>query len=335
MTPASDRAYRFNARQREEQIPRVSVIIVSYNTREMTLACLRSVFEQTAETPIEVVIVDNASSDGSPEAIEAEFPQARLIRSRENLGFARANNLAASVARGDLLLLLNPDTLVLDRAIDRLAVFASTRPEARIWGGRTVFADGSLNPTSCWRFMSLWSLFALATGLTALWRDSPLFNPEGYGGWRRDSVREVEMVTGCLLLISREFWNELGGFDESFFMYGEEADLCYRAREAGARPMFTPSATVVHYGDGSIQMLSAKMINLYSGKVLFMTKHWSKPKRLAGIVLLELLVLLRTLANTALAGFTDSHTRRVAAEGWQGLWQARSRWAQGYPPAAR
>ena len=172
--------------ERDRTRSTVSILIVSYNTREMTLACLRSVFEQTHAVDFEVIVVDNASSDASSDAIERQFPQTRLIRSAENLGFAKANNLAARAAGGEFLLLLNPDTVVLDCAIDRLMEFAAERPKAGIWGGRTLFADGSLNPTSCWRFMSLWSLFAQATGLTALWRDSPLFNPEGYGGWRRE-----------------------------------------------------------------------------------------------------------------------------------------------------
>jgi GT2 family glycosyltransferase len=315
--------------------PAVSVLVVSYNTREMTVGCLRSVFEQTEATPFELIVVDNASGDGSADAVEREFPMARLIRSAENLGFAKANNLAAKEATGDFLLLLNPDTVVLDHAIDRLMAFAAERSEAGIWGGRTLFPDGSLNPTSCWRFMSLWSLFAQAVGLTALWRDSEVFNPEGYGGWRRDSVREVELVTGCLLLIRRNLWNQLGGFDESFFMYGEEADLCYRARIMGVRPMMTPDAAIIHYDGASDRVLSAKVTKLLSGKVLFMKKHWPLPKRVAGVVLLELLVLVRMLGLSLMSVITGSRGRLSAAGEWRDVWLARGRWAQGYRPLAR
>ena len=147
--------------------PSLSVLIASYNTREMTLACLRSISAEAGSDDFEVIVVDNGSADGSAAAVEAECPAVKLIRSTENLGFARANNLAALRAAGSFILLLNSDTLVRDLAIDRLVAFANANPQAGIWGGRTVFADGSLNPKSCWRFMSLWSLFAQAVGLDA------------------------------------------------------------------------------------------------------------------------------------------------------------------------
>jgi GT2 family glycosyltransferase len=131
--------------------PDVSIIVVSYGTREMTLECLRSIKEDTGGTDHEVIVVDNNSSDGSPGAIAAEFPRFRLMVQSTNLGFAAACNLAAVDARGEYLLLLNPDTVVQGSAIDRLLLFARGRPEAGIWGGRTVFADGKLNPMSCWR----------------------------------------------------------------------------------------------------------------------------------------------------------------------------------------
>ena len=126
------------------QAPDLSILIISYNTREMTLACLRSVAAQT-RTPHEIIVLDNASDDGSAAAIAAEFPDVTLLAETRNHGFARANNLAALQAKGAFLLLLNPDTLVLDGALDKPAGLRAPGPEARIWGGRTVFGDGSLN----------------------------------------------------------------------------------------------------------------------------------------------------------------------------------------------
>ena len=213
--------------------PVLSILVISYNTRAMTLDCLRTVVAET-RTPYELIVLDNASADGSAEAIAAEFPEVRLIASPENLGFAEGNNVAARVARGEYLLLLNPDTLVLRGALDKLLGFARAEPQAGIWGGRTLFADGSLNPSSCWRRLDLWALAMRASGLAGLFRDSPVFNAEAYGGWRRDSPREVDIVTGCLFLIRRETWDRLGGFDPTFVMYGDEADLCRRAQAIGA-----------------------------------------------------------------------------------------------------
>ena len=231
----------------------LSILIVSYNTRSMTLDCLRSIYSEANTDDFEVIVADNCSCDGTCEAIELEFPQVKLIKSTENLGFARANNVASRTARGRFILLLNPDTLIVDHSVDRLLRFARSHQGAGIWGGRNLSGDGSLDPTSCWRFMSLWSIFCVSTGLARLASQSSLLNREGYGGWARDSVRQVDIVTGCCLLIERRLWDELGGFDCDFFMYGEEADLCYRARKIGARPLITPrrpSSTMVELRSG-------------------------------------------------------------------------------------
>ena len=129
----------------------LSIVIISYNTRELTLACVESVLGRTRGVEFELIVVDNTSGDGSADAIAERFPRVKLLRSQINLGFARANNLAARGARGDWLLLLNPDTVILDAAIERLLAFAEAHPEASIFGGRTIFGDGTLNPASCWR----------------------------------------------------------------------------------------------------------------------------------------------------------------------------------------
>ena len=151
-----------------DSTPSLSILMVNWNTREMTLACLRSLFEQTRETSFEVIMVDNDSKDGSAEAITREFPTVRLLAEKHNHGFAKATNMAADVARGEYFLLLNTDTVVLDGAIDKLMAFSRQRPEARIWGGRTLFGDGKLNPNSCFNRITPWSAFCLATGLTRL-----------------------------------------------------------------------------------------------------------------------------------------------------------------------
>src|SRR5580704_3523560 len=192
--------------------PDISIILVSYGSREMTLACLRSVEVGAVDARCEIIVVDNGSVDGSPESIAAEFPQVILLRQFANLGFAAACNLAAHEAQGRYLLLLNPDTVVQHGSIDRLLEFARRRPDAGIWGGRTVFADGRLNPTSCSRRLTLWGLFCIGVGLDTRFSRSPLFNSYGYGGWRRDSEREVDVVAGCFLLVRKSLWDSLHGF---------------------------------------------------------------------------------------------------------------------------
>ena len=301
----------------------VTIIIVSYNTRSLTLECLRSVESTTDLRRAAIVVVDNASSDGSADAIESEFgDRLRLIRSDENLGFARANNLAARHADSKYLLLLNPDTVVLPGAIETLLAFAHERPENRIYGGRTLFADRSLNPTSCWRRMTVHGLTCQALGLSSAFRRSALFNPEAYAGWARDTIREVDIVTGCFMLITRALWDELDGFDESFFMYGEEADLCLRARRLGARPIITPEAEIVHYGGACEQVRSEKLVRLMQAKRMLIKRHWRPSLKPLGLGLLTGWPATRALAELNRGGSSST---------WTSVWNERKRWLESCP----
>lgn len=310
--------------------PSVSIVVVSYNTRRMTLDCLKSIETEARTTPYEVIVFDNASTDGSAEAVATDFPHLRLIASDVNVGFARANNLAAAEARGRYLLLLNPDTVVLDGAVDRLFAFAQARPEARIWGGRTLFGDGTLNATSCFRQMNLWSLACRVSGVSTLAPGSEWLNPEPYGRWDRGAEREVEIVTGCFLLIERSLWDQLGGFDERFVMFAEEADLCHRARALGARPRVTPDVTIIHYGGASEKSHAERMIRLFRAKMTLIEKQWRGPARPLGQALFLLLPWTRKVATAVLAA--TSGRAAEAHETWRAVWDRRDEWRFGYPP---
>ena len=282
--------------------PRLSILVVSYNTKKLTLECLASVFEQTRLTPFELIVWDNASSDGSPEAIDETYgTRVQLVKSEENLGFAAANNRAAEIATGDRLLLLNPDTVILDRAIDVLADFADRFPGCGIWGGRTLFKDGSLNSSSCWGRQTVWSLFCQAIGLSVAFKHTNIFNPEGMGGWNREGVRAVDIVSGCFFMITSELWSALGGFREEFFMYGEEADLCLRARKLGAQPMVTSGATIIHYGGASERVLADKLVRLLKAKRHLIDMHFLPVARQIGRWLLFLWPVRRFCIHAVLA----------------------------------
>jgi len=311
----------------------LTIVIVSYNTCNMTLECIDSVLKQTSTIRYEIIVVDNASTDGSAEAIRTKFPKIKLIASTENLGFAYANNLAATYARGERLLLLNPDTIILDHAIDELSKFAVENPHCLIWGGRTVFADGTLNPGSCWGRMTLWSIFCNAVGLS-LQKDSMLFNPEGYGGWKRDSVRPVDIVTGCFLLIDRYLWDQLHGFDPTFFMYGEEADLCLRARQFGAIPQITPAATIIHHGGRSEPDKADQRIKVLAGKITLMDHHMSTLSILMGRPLFLILPLLRFVVYGAAGALLGRADLSRNAKIWRHVWQSRQRWINGWTDVA-
>jgi GT2 family glycosyltransferase len=311
----------------------VSIVVVTHNTREMTIECIRSILEQTTSVQYELIVFDSGSSDGSSDAIREQFPTVKLITSVQNVGFARANNIAAKDAQGYRLLLINSDTVVLDHAIDRLNEFASTTPECRIWGGRTVFADGSLNPASCWKFATLWSVFCWAVGLNRF-ESSKLFNPEAYPGWERNSVRPVDIVSGCFFLIDRALWQALGGFDPVFFMYAEEADLCIRARKLGARPKITPAATIIHYGGASYPRKGEFRIQMLTGRVTLMDRHWSPPSRIIGRWLYSLMPLTRWLMYASAAALFRKANYRENAREWYNVWANRRRWVNGWTEAA-
>ncbi len=307
----------------------VTVIVVSYNTRDLTLKCLATLYAETRQTAFRCVVIDNASEDGSADAVARAFPQVELIRSSENLGFARANNQVAARAETEWLLLLNPDTEIHDGAIDRLLAFARANPQAGITGGRTVFPDGSLNIASCWMRITPWSAFCNATGLSSVFAGSGLFNPEGIGGWARDSVREVDIVVGCFLMIPRALWNELGGFDLKYFMYGEEADLCLRARALGYRPMITPEAEIMHLvGAASGAFQARKYAMIAKARMTLIRDHWPGPLVPFGAAMLRLWAGSRALALGMVARITGK--KRDSARKWAEIWATRRDWLEGY-----
>ncbi len=308
----------------------VSIVIISYNTRDMTLAAIDSVVRETSTVTYEIIVVDNASTDGSAEAIKAHPANPRLFALQDNIGFGRGNNYGANHASGEYVLLLNPDTVVVDSAIDALVRFAKSNRRAMIWGGRTLFADRSLNPSSCWGRITPWSLLCRVTGLTAIFPRSEFFNPESYGAWPRDRARNVDIVSGCFLLIPRSIWLALGGFDEAFFMYGEEADLCLRAKRIGAQPMVTPEATIVHYGGASEKTRKNKFVKLLSAQATLIDRHWPAPLREVGQQLLTLWPLSRWIALSVAARFSSTSDYKSAAETWRDIWHARDAWRFGY-----
>ena len=300
---------------RSEQPPAatpVTVAVVSYNTRSATLACLDSVVA-TGIDGLSVVVVDNASTDGTADAIAKRFPQVQLIVAAENLGFAKAVNVAAGQAEPGYLVLLNPDTIVLPGSLEALLEFALQYPEYRLYGGRTLRSDGSLDPSSCWGSPSMWSLTCYATGLSTAFKKSRIFDPESLGGWQRNTVRTVPVITGCLLLISVRDFQLLGGMDELFFLYGEDAEFSLRARSNGLRPVIVPDAVIIHDSGGSTGGGGTKMCMVMAGKATYLQVAWPKRRAWVGIALLQAGSLLRTVSRFKLADSlgSDQHPPRA------------------------
>lgn len=313
--------------------PVVSIIIVSWNTKDMTLEAISSAISETIETPYELIVVDNASSDGSSEAIGQAFPDlAHYMPETDNHGFAKANNIAAKRARGEYLLLLNPDTVTLDGAIDKLVAFARAHPAAGIWGGRTLFGDReTLNTTSIFKNITLWSLTAQALGISPLLSRIPGFNPEGYTADQFEHPRKVDIVSGCFFLIRRDLWEQLDGFDLDYVMYAEEADLCRRARALGAQPMYTPDATIVHYVGASSALKINRQLMVMRGRATLIRQHFSPLARSAAMALMRLIPLSRGLGYSLLGAVAGRQSWKETGASWREVFRRRGEWIDGYP----
>ena len=234
-----------------------------------------------------------------------------------------------SVSQAEALDALLTDLgVVLDGAIDKLVAFARAHPDAGIWGGRTQFADGRLNPTSVWGKITPWSAVSFASGLRGLLRRFEAFNPEGLGAWQRDSERRVDIVSGCFLMIERAFWNRLGGFDRRFFMYGEEADLCARARAAGARPLMTPSACIIHYGGASATSHASKIAYVMGARIGLIERQYAGLGRVVGKSASLAHVAVRAFSFRLLGALFPARYAAKARE-WGSAWARRAEWRNG------
>jgi len=251
----------------------LSIVIVNWNTKDITCQCLKSVYQQTAGLNYEVIVVDNASSDGSVEQIRQDYPSVKLVTNDENRGFATANNQGMKIAKGRYVLLLNSDTVVLDNALDKIVAFADKQADAGIIGCRILNPDMTLQ-RSCFQFPSLLNMIISVSYLNKLFPNSKLWGRERMTWWGYEDQREVDVVMGAFMLAQREVYEKIGGMDEAFFMYGEETDWCWRAKKAGWNIVFTPDAQIIHLGGQSSKQVRRKMLlQLRSGILMFVRKN--------------------------------------------------------------
>lgn len=251
--------------------PDLSIVIVNWNGIDILRDCLRSVAENTAPDEAEIIVIDNASEDGSQAMVEAEFPRAVLIRNEENRGFAPANNQGLEIAEGRYLLLLNTDTVVLGDVLQKSVAYMDEHEDVGAFGCRVLNPDRTMQAT-CFAFPSLFNLTLWASGLTAL--PGAFFGRQTYRSWKRDSEREVDVVTGCYLMVRREVYEQVGQLDEQFFFFGEETDWCTSIAEAGWKVRFAPVGEIIHIGNVSGKKHSHRRdFMLASGFVRLHRKH--------------------------------------------------------------
>jgi len=254
----------------------VSIIIVAWNVRDFLHNCLRSIYQETKGLDFEVIYVDNASADASVEMVVEKFPQVKIIRNRENRGFATANNQGIRIAKGRYVLLLNSDTVVLDNAIAKTVEFADAHPDAAVVGCRVLNPDKTLQPT-CFMFPSLLNMLLSASYLYKLLPKSRFFGRERMTWWDRNDTREVDVVTGCYMLVRREAIEDVGIMDERYFIYADETDWCYRFRKNGWKVLFVHEPEIIHYGGQTTKQIPEKFkFQLYGAKLVFMEKNRGK-----------------------------------------------------------
>lgn len=278
----------------------VSFIVVSWNVCELLRRCLLSVRQQVTDNgqqpesqvgrlSSEIWVVDNASTDDTIEMLGREFPSVRVIANAENVGFTRANNQALAVAQGRYLFLLNPDTELRPGALAALMSYMQANPHAGILGPKLYFGDGSLQ-SSRRRFPTLATAFVESTRLQQWFPRNRVLTRYYMLDTSDDSTQPVDWINGSAMFVRRAVYDMVGGFDERFFMYSEELDWCYRAKQAGWQVVYVPSAQVTHYeGKSSEQVAAHRDIYFHSSKVRFFEKY--RGRFVAGVLRAYLLVM--------------------------------------------
>lgn len=271
----------------------VSVIIVAWNVREFLQKCLESVLKETKGIEFEVIYVDNASKDDSVEMVRSQFLDVRIIENDENKGFIKANNQGIEIARGRYVLLLNSDTIVLDNAIAKTVRFADDCREAGVVGCRVLNPDMTLQ-RSCFMYPSVLNMFLSATYLYKVFPRSRFFGRDRMTWWDYDDIREVETVCGCYSLVRKEAINQAGVMDQKYFMYGDDPDWCYRINKAGWKIMFTPGASIIHYGGQTTKQKKREFRwQLHGSVLLFIRLHRSMTSFIMARIMTTLFLFLR------------------------------------------
>jgi hypothetical protein len=253
---------------------RISIIIVSYKTRALLLDCLFTVFGSQGDLDLEVFVVDNASNDGTVEAVRRTFPQCSVIVSEMNEGFSRANNRAIRNSTGEYILLLNPDTLLSKDVLSKMVDFMEKHTDVGMVSCKLVTGDGSLDLACRRSFPSLWDGFCRASGLSFTFPSYHLFSGYNLTYLDEDETYEIDAVNGAFMFTRRKAVEEVGLLDEDFFMYGEDLDWCFRFKKANWKVMYHPAATTVHLKGSSSNRRSSQMImEMFRSTALFYRKH--------------------------------------------------------------
>lgn len=271
----------------------LSIIIVNWNGQEITRQCLKSIYERTKNINFEVIVVDNASADSSCQMIRDEYPQVNLICNTENRGFAAANNQGINASKGDFILLLNNDTIILENAVEKTLQIAKLNPQAATISCKVLNPDYTLQ-SSCFMFPSLLNLSLAAMHLDSFFPKHKFFGRERYAGTDWNEITEVDVIAGCFMLVRKDAVKDIGMLDERFFMYAEETDWCLRFKKAGWKILYAPVGQIIHLGGATSKKVKpAMMLQLKGSILLFIKKHRSRVSYISACLVISIYFLLR------------------------------------------
>lgn len=269
-------------------MPKLSITIITYNSEKLIGPCLESIFKTTTSLDFEIIVIDNNSQDKTVNLINEKFPQARLIKNRENVGFARAINQGIKISQGEFVLFLNPDMRVLDEAIAASMEFLSQNEKAGILGGQLLYPKTLKIQVSFGRFPSFFTEFLYAFGLHKIFPCSRFISKNIFSGWKFKKTRQVDWVGGGYMMVKKEVFDKIGLLDENFFMYLEDIDFCYRAKKAGYEIYYFPKAQVIHHHMASSKRDLSKPMIYEAKSLIYYFKKYKK-----SLDILKFLIWLR------------------------------------------
>jgi GT2 family glycosyltransferase len=313
----------------------LSIIIVNWNSKAYVRQCLSSLFKYCSNISMEVVVVDGASFDGCDEMLAREFPTVEFVQSKKNVGFAKANNLGVRHAKGRNLLFLNPDTELVENSIDVLMRHLATLPHVGAVGCKLLNSDHSVQASCIQSFPTVLNQILDSEFLrrrfprSSLWGNAALLAD---GQW----PSEVEVISGACILTKREVFERVGGFSKTYFMYGEDLDLCFKIKEAGFRSYYVPETSIIHHGGGSTQQSVSNFSAIMMRESVF--RFLSNNRGVASAMLFRAAMIatsfVRMLLIIPLLVVSDNQVVRHGT-GSLRKWKAILRWGCGLEPSAR
>jgi len=274
----------------------ISIIIVNFNAGELIFACIESIINNNTLKEYEIIVVDNDSTDHSVQIIKENFPEVKVIETGKNLGFSAGNNIGFKAATGDYILVLNPDTLVINNAIEKCVTYLKSHPEVGMLGCKVLSETGERQSTLM-KFLRLQDIL-INIFIPYKWIcNNQWLGKRHYEDLDHNHSYDVEVIVGCFMMLPRTLLNQVGGFDEDFFMYVEEVEWCWRVYQTGKKIRYYPDSQIIHYGGGCSSSLShRKTLLMAKGTLMF----FEKTRGNLISVLANLLMIIRDLPRMIL-----------------------------------